>query len=180
MISRERLNVERCCESALNGTFTAPGMCPSANSSGGRTSSTVTLPARRRRITSSRDTGSSEVAAIEVAAQHACNFGNIALRDPPQRGQEIDHTLVGEPVKHELAVAAGRDKPRPPQMLKMLRSVCDRQPSSSREDFDVALALRELLDQLESRWACPSVFATMANCSNSACFGPRVVIGVPS
>ena len=47
------------CGSSSSGTESAPGMCPAWNSTRGRTSSRTTEPARSRRWSSSRSTGSS-------------------------------------------------------------------------------------------------------------------------
>ena len=76
--------------SSRNGMFNAPGRCPNANSSSGRTSRIVTVPARDRSTSSLRDTASKAVTFIEIAADYPLHFSDIPLRDPAQRGQQID------------------------------------------------------------------------------------------
>jgi hypothetical protein len=67
------------CRSMIKGMFTAPGRCPNANSSSGRTSRTVTVPARRRSSSLSRETA--EVVEAAIQATHPPD-ANRALAGP--------------------------------------------------------------------------------------------------
>ena len=49
----------------------------------------------------------------------------------------------------ELAVAAVRDQAGPPELLQVLRGVGDGEASALRQRLDAALALGEVLEQLE-------------------------------
>ena len=94
--------------------------------------------------------GFEAVALVEITADHALDFGAVALGDPAQRRQEVEHRVVVEPVVDELALAPVRHETRTPHVLKMLRGVGDRQARPLRQRLDGALALRELLQQLEA------------------------------
>jgi hypothetical protein len=93
--------------------------------------------------------GLEAVALVEIAADHALDFGAVALGDPAQRRHEIEHRVVVEPIVDELALAPVRHETATPHVLKMLRGVGDRQTRALRQCLDAALALRKLLQQLE-------------------------------
>ena len=85
------------------------------------------------------------VTVVEVAADHALHFGNIALGDPAQRCHEIEHSLIGERVEDELPLASCRYDAGAPHVLQVLRRVGDGEAGSLRDHLDGALALRQLL-----------------------------------
>jgi hypothetical protein len=72
------------------------------------------------------------------------------LRGNLAQSAEQDHDrVVGEAVEDALAIAARRGETRAPELLQVLRGVGDGDPRLRGERVDAALALRELLDQLE-------------------------------
>ena len=89
------------------------------------------------------------VALVEIAAHHALDLGHVALGDPAQRRQQFENGVVGQPVVDELSVAPVCHQAGAPHLLEMLRGVGDRQAGAIRQHLDAALALRQLLQQLE-------------------------------
>ncbi len=93
--------------------------------------------------------GFKAVAVVEVCTDHAFDFGTVALRNSPERCQQIKNGLVGQSVEDELAVTPCGDDPGASHLLQMLRRVGDRQSGPFCEQLNAALALSQLLHQLE-------------------------------
>ena len=87
---------------------------------------------------------------MEIAAHEPFNFGQIALGDPAQRCQQVEHGVVGKPVVDEFAVTPISNEASAPHVLEMLRGVGNRQACALRQNLDAALPLGKLFQQLKA------------------------------
>ena len=90
------------------------------------------------------------VAICKVAAHDPLDLGRLCLGDAPQRRDEIQHGIVGQPIEDELAVTPRRDQPAAPHVLQVLRGVGHGQLQPVGQHLDAALALRQLLQKLKA------------------------------
>ena len=66
-----------------------------------------------------------------------------------ERSHEADDALIRQAVVDELAFAAVGDEAGTPELLEMLRGVADAEAGALGQRLDAALALSEMLEQLE-------------------------------
>jgi hypothetical protein len=109
------------------------------------------------------------IAFVEIAADNALNFGNVALCNPTQRRENVKNTIVGEGVIDELALTPRSHQANAPHVLEMLRSISNRQAGSIGKNFDAALALSELLQQLKAM-GMPQRFRDSSELSKQSLF----------
>ena len=78
------------------------------------------------------------------------DLGDVPLADTAERLHQCDHFgIAGQPIEHVFAAALGLDEARAPKDLQMARRVGEAQVGPGREFLDAALALGEMLQQLE-------------------------------
>src|SRR5438874_5962735 len=95
--------------------------------------------------------GLQRIASAEVVCQDAANLRDIPLTYAAERSdQAYNLGIAGEPIEHMLAAPLRIDEARPPQDLQVARRVGKAQMGSGGELLDTALALGEVLEQVES------------------------------
>lgn len=110
------------------------------------------------------------IAIGEVAAHDPFDLGRLRLGDTPQSRGQVQHGIVGQTVEDELAVTPRGNQPAAPHVPPVLRRVCDGQLQPVGQHLDAALALRQLLQQLEAMGVAAAL-ATTANWPNRTCLG---------
>ena len=169
LLARDRAR-QAAAPARPSGTLMAPGRWPRANSSSGRTSSTVTTPSSSR----SHQLAGARQARGRRDCRSSCapraRPRPIVFGDAPQRREEIQHGIVGQPIEDELAVTPRRDQPGAPHVLQVLRGVGDRQLGRSASTSTLRSPCASC-SRSSRRWGCAAAFATAANWANRTRLG---------
>lgn len=114
------------------------------------------------------------VACVQVAVDQTADFGGMRFGQRAQRGNRIQCAVVGQCVEHLLAVAPWCDQAHPFELLQVLGGVCNGKPCRLSKLVDVALTLRQIVEQLQARVARQRL-GDAGELSEQPLFGPLVL-----